>query len=62
MYCEDVFPGWVNLKQNGVFIGSKAERGVIASEWVWKRASTLRVGRVAFSWMSCKNYYSKHWF
>ena len=30
MYCEDVFPGWVNRKQNGGFIGSKPERGVIA--------------------------------
>ena len=21
----------------------------------------MRVGKVDFSWMSCKNYYSKHW-
>ena len=36
---------------------------LVNSEWVWKRGSTLRVGRVGFSWMSCKNHdYSKHWF
>ena len=35
--------------------------GIYNSEWVWKRVLTLRVRRVGFSWMSCKNYYSKDW-
>ena len=43
--------------------GDKVVGIKLNSEWVWKRGSTLRVGRVGFSWMSCKNHdYSKHWF
>ena len=48
----------------GKLKGDKVQCGdLINSEWVWKRGSTLRVGRVGFSWMSFKNHdYSKHWF
>ena len=32
LLCDDVFPGWDNREQNGVFIGSKPERGVTPYE------------------------------